>query len=125
MIRCAAIPDFGEACVPAQVVYMPVGKGGAMQMMAQSYLDKNVKQIGTEQIKRGNRENRIKGMEEFLASCEGEAAFLKQAAERDLCTLKGHRSVGGCRASIYNAMPVEGVERLRDFMLEFRDKNAK
>jgi phosphoserine aminotransferase len=50
--------------------------------------------------------------------------FLKQAAERGLCELKGHRSVGGCRASIYNAMPIEGVEALRDFMLEFRDKNV-
>jgi phosphoserine aminotransferase len=38
--------------------------------------------------------------------------------------LKGHRSVGGCRASIYNAMPVEGVEKLRDFMLDFAKKNA-
>ena len=52
-----------------------------------------------------------------------EAAFLKGTKERGLHELKGHRSVGGCRASIYNAMPVEGVEALRDFMLEFRDKN--
>jgi phosphoserine aminotransferase len=49
--------------------------------------------------------------------------FLKQAAERDLCELKGHRSVGGCRASIYNAMPVEGVQLLHGFMLEFCKKN--
>jgi phosphoserine aminotransferase len=39
--------------------------------------------------------------------------------------LKGHRSVGGIRASIYNAMPIEGVEKLRDFMVEFREANAK
>ena len=39
--------------------------------------------------------------------------------------LKGHRSVGGIRASIYNAMPVAGVETLRDFMLEFQKGNAK
>ena len=45
--------------------------------------------------------------------------FLAGAAEQDLCELKGHRSVGGIRASIYNAMPTEGVEKLRDFMLEF------
>jgi phosphoserine aminotransferase len=49
--------------------------------------------------------------------------FLKQAAERGLCELKGHRSVGGCRASIYNAMPVEGVQLLADFMGEFCKKN--
>ena len=39
--------------------------------------------------------------------------------------LKGHRSVGGIRASIYNAMPMEGVEALRDFMVEFREQNTK
>ena len=39
--------------------------------------------------------------------------------------LKGHRSVGGIRASIYNAMPVAGVEKLRDFMMEFRKKNTR
>jgi phosphoserine aminotransferase len=59
-----------------------------------------------------------------LAKPELEEPFLKQAAERGLCELKGHRSVGGCRASIYNAMPVEGVKLLRDFMVEFGDKNG-
>ena len=44
--------------------------------------------------------------------------------ERDLAELKGHRSVGGIRASIYNAMPRDGVVALRDFMLEFRDEHA-
>jgi phosphoserine aminotransferase len=39
--------------------------------------------------------------------------------------LKGHRSVGGIRASIYNAMPKAGVEALRDFMVEFREKNQE
>ena len=41
-----------------------------------------------------------------------------------LTDLKGHRSVGGIRASIYNAMPVAGVETLRDFMIEFPQQNA-
>jgi phosphoserine aminotransferase len=59
-----------------------------------------------------------------LAKPELEEAFTKQAAAVDLCELKGHRSVGGCRASIYNAMPVEGVKKLRDFMLDFAKKNA-
>jgi phosphoserine aminotransferase len=53
-----------------------------------------------------------------------EGQFLKEAEADDLTALKGHRSVGGCRASIYNAMPTEGVEALRDFMLEFRDKHG-
>ena len=49
-----------------------------------------------------------------------EKDFLKGAQSRGLVDLKGHRSVGGIRASIYNAMPVEGVETLRDYMLEFQ-----
>ena len=59
-----------------------------------------------------------------LADPALEEPFLKQAAERGLCELKGHRSVGGCRASIYNAMPHEGVQALRDFMLEFCKENG-
>jgi phosphoserine aminotransferase len=54
-----------------------------------------------------------------------EAEFVAQAAEQGLGTLKGHRSVGGIRASIYNAMPVEGVEKLRDFMRDFAKQKAK
>lgn len=51
---------------------------------------------------------------------EQETLFIKEATAAGLDALKGHRSVGGCRASIYNAMPVEGVTALRDFMLEFQ-----
>ena len=50
--------------------------------------------------------------------------FLAQAAELNLIALAGHRSVRGIRASIYNAMPLAGVETLRDFMINFRNKNA-
>jgi phosphoserine aminotransferase len=50
--------------------------------------------------------------------------FLQQSEAHDLTALAGHRSVGGIRASIYNAMPVAGVEALRDFMIDFRDKHA-
>ena len=46
-------------------------------------------------------------------------AFLKGAKERGMIQLKGHRSVGGMRASIYNAMPIEGVESLVDYLKEF------
>jgi phosphoserine aminotransferase len=46
--------------------------------------------------------------------------FVNIAQDRGMTDLKGHRSVGGIRASIYNAMPVKGVETLRDFMVEFR-----
>ena len=58
-----------------------------------------------------------------LANPAHDEPFLKQAAERGLVELKGHRSVGGCRASIYNAMPPEGVQLLANFMQEFCEKN--
>ena len=54
-----------------------------------------------------------------LADEEQEKTFLAQAEQHGLTALKGHRSVGGIRASIYNAMPVEGVRALRDFMRDF------
>ena len=47
------------------------------------------------------------------------AAFIRMAAERGMINIKGHRSVGGCRASIYNAMPMEGVEKLVQCMKDF------
>jgi phosphoserine aminotransferase len=46
-------------------------------------------------------------------------AFLEGAQARGMLQLKGHRSVGGMRASIYNAMPLEGVQALVDYMREF------
>ena len=54
---------------------------------------------------------------------ELDAKFVKEAAENDFVNIKGHRSVGGMRASIYNAMPVEGVEKLVKFMGEFEARN--
>ena len=52
-----------------------------------------------------------------------DAAFVKAAAAEGLVNLKGHRTVGGMRASIYNAMPVEGVQKLVAFMKDFEAKN--
>jgi len=59
-----------------------------------------------------------------LPSEELEAKFLQEAAENDLVALKGHRSVGGIRASIYNACGYESVEALVDFMQTFRKNNG-
>ena len=56
-------------------------------------------------------------------SDELNAKFVKEAAEAGFVNLKGHRSVGGMRASIYNAMPYEGVEKLVAFMSEFEKNN--
>ena len=57
-------------------------------------------------------------------SPETDAEFVADAAKEGLATLKGHRLVGGMRASIYNAMPIEGIEKLIAFMKKF-EKNHK
>ena len=54
-----------------------------------------------------------------LANTDLDTVFLEQAAKQNLITLKGHRSVGGMRASIYNAMPEEGVDALIAMMQDF------
>jgi phosphoserine aminotransferase len=59
-----------------------------------------------------------------LPSEELELKFLSEAANQNLVALKGHRSVGGVRASIYNACPMESVEVLVSFMQNFRDENG-
>lgn len=55
---------------------------------------------------------------------ELDAKFVKEATAAGFVNLKGHRSVGGMRASIYNAMPMEGVEKLVEFMKKFEEENA-
>jgi phosphoserine aminotransferase len=59
-----------------------------------------------------------------LPTEELEAQFAKEAGAQGLSGLKGHRSVGGMRASIYNAMPIEGVQALADFMQAFQRVNG-
>jgi len=59
-----------------------------------------------------------------LANADLDGAFLAGASEKGLITLKGHRSVGGMRASIYNAMPEEGVDALVAFMKEFESNQG-
>ena len=54
-----------------------------------------------------------------------EKKFLDEAKKHKLYTLAGHRSVGGCRASLYNGLPLEGVAKLTDFMKSFMDENRK
>ncbi len=59
-----------------------------------------------------------------LPSEELEAKFIAEALDNGMSGLKGHRSVGGCRASIYNAMPLEGAEALASFMADFAARNG-
>lgn len=54
---------------------------------------------------------------------EMDALFVKEATAKGLCSLKGHRAAGGMRASIYNAMPVEGVQALANFMKDFEARH--
>jgi phosphoserine aminotransferase len=58
----------------------------------------------------------------ILADNNLDTKFLEEAEQAGLLNLKGHRSVGGMRASIYNAMPIEGVNQLIDFMKVFEAK---
>ncbi|XWS42219.1 hypothetical protein CRYUN_Cryun17cG0149500 [Craigia yunnanensis] len=59
-----------------------------------------------------------------LEKSELEAEFLKEAAKEKMVELKGHRSVGGMRASIYNAMPLAGIDKLVAFMKDFQARHA-
>ena len=54
-----------------------------------------------------------------------EAQFLEEAAQSGLIDLKGFRTVGGCRASLYSAMPLEGVHALVNFMNDFKQRNPR
>ena len=56
---------------------------------------------------------------------ELDAKFVEEAPKAGFVNLKGHRTVGGMRASIYNAMPIEGVEKLVEFMKKFEKENTK
>lgn len=59
-----------------------------------------------------------------LPSEELEKSFVQEAEAQNLLNLKGHRSVGGCRASIYNALPEESVRILSDFMADFQRRHS-
>ena len=60
----------------------------------------------------------------FLENDQLDSAFLLEAEQNGFLNLKGHRSVGGMRASIYNALPLEGVEELIKFMTYFESNNG-
>mmetsp|Transcript_40199 Transcript_40199/g.29644 ORF Transcript_40199/g.29644 Transcript_40199/m.29644 type:complete len:109 (+) Transcript_40199:836-1162(+) len=61
----------------------------------------------------------------FRVKCDEalEKKFLKESEEAGLVCLAGHRTVGGCRASLYNGLPMEGVEALVNFMKKFQQAN--
>lgn len=59
-----------------------------------------------------------------LADASLDSLFLEESFKAGLHALKGHRVVGGMRASIYNAMPLEGVKALTDFMIDFERRHG-
>lgn len=83
------------------------------------FLDNSKLFTGTAQAKYRSRMN----VTFVTGNPDLDAAFVKEAAAKGLVNLKGHRIVGGMRASIYNAMPVEGVAKLVEFMKEFERNN--
>ena len=76
--------------------------------------------------KNPRRQGKPLSHEHRLASAQrrAEEKFIKEAKKEGFDGLKGHRSVGGCRASVYNAMPVEGIRKLVDFMKKFMANNG-
>ena len=87
--------------------------------MLYDFLDESKLFKGTAQAQYRSRMN----VTFVTGDADKDAAFVKEAAAAGLVNLKGHRIVGGMRASIYNAMPVEGIKALVSFMKEFEMKN--
>ncbi len=83
------------------------------------YLDQSTLFHGT--VEKGSRS--LMNVPFVTGDKELDAKFVKEAAEAGFVNLKGHRTVGGMRASIYNAMPIEGVEALVAFMKKFEEEN--
>lgn len=105
-----------------------IGLGGipAIQKINEAKSDALYTAIDSSEFYRGTAEpaDRSRMNVTFrLPSEELEAKFVSEAAKAGLVGLKGHRSVGGIRASIYNAMPMDGVSRLIDFMDDFESRN--
>ncbi len=85
------------------------------------YLDQSKLFKGT--VEKGSRS--LMNVPFITGSDELDAKFVDEAKKEGLVSLKGHRTVGGMRASIYNAMPYEGVEKLVQFMDKFEKENSK
>ena len=88
-----------------------------------------IKKMGGLQAMKERNEKKAKILYDYLDESrlfneELDAKFVKEAAAAGFVNLKGHRTVGGMRASIYNAMPIEGVEKLVEFMRNFEKENA-
>ena len=114
---------------PAYGIYICGKKMGGLEKMKEinekkakilyDYLDESKLFKGT--VRKEDRS--LMNVPFVTGSEELDARFVKEAKEAGFENLKGHRTVGGMRASIYNAMPIEGVEKLVEFMKDFEAKN--
>ena len=121
-------PTFGIYCV-GRVLNWLKEQGGvaAMQQLNEEKAAILYEAIDGNDFYRGHAEKTSRSMMNVtfnLPTPELEAQFIAEAATLGLDGLKGHRSIGGCRASIYNAFPKEGIEKLVAFMAEFAAKNG-
>ena len=82
-----------------------------------------LKKMGGLEVMKERNDRSLMNVPFVTGSDELDAKFVKEAKEAGLENLKGHRTVGGMRASIYNAMPYEGVEALVAFMKKFEEEN--
>jgi phosphoserine aminotransferase len=121
-------PTFAIYCV-GRVMRWLKGQGGveAIQKLNREKAALLYSAIDATDFYRGHAEKDSRSMMNIsfnLPTPELEAQFIAEAAAIGLDGLKGHRSIGGCRASIYNAFPREGVEKLVEFMTDFAGKHG-
>ncbi|HCY86950.1 MAG TPA: 3-phosphoserine/phosphohydroxythreonine transaminase [Desulfobacteraceae bacterium] len=98
----------------------------AMEKLSREKADMIYRVLDSSDYYRGHAETASRSLMNItfnLPTPELEAAFIAQATDQGLNGLKGHRSIGGCRASIYNAFPKEGVVKLVEFMQQFQKDN--
>ena len=126
-ILCATLADICHLPV-RQGVGLADRLGGVEAVLAQNKAKAQLlyDAIDEAMVSSGHAEQEARSMMNVtftLADKELESKFLQEAKARGFVGVNGHRSVGGCRASIYNAVPMEACEALRDFMIEFRSRN--
>jgi len=109
---------FGQACIRGQVCFTP--------LVRERLFPERVPMINVEggcatasMAFHGAWKDVLSGQAELSLALGVEKTFIAEAAQAGLANLEGHRSVGGMRASLYNAMPMEGVRALVSFMADF------
>ena len=127
--KCFNTPPVFAVYIVEKVLRWLEDAGGipGIQAMNRRKADLLYSAIDNSEFYRGTAETKSRSLMNVtfrLAKEELEATFIDQAAEHGMVALKGHRSVGGMRASIYNACSLESVEALVDFMKDFEQRNG-